>query len=835
MSSIFGQNTDQINDEGIAAPPETSAMANIQGMAPRVHYVTAYIGRSDESSTKRPSINAMAAVTATQALDRIMNTADDGCVNSTSNTAPVPVETEAPIQAYPFLSPVLDNIPQALREEKRWVVWAAEGPAASKPTKVPYDPSLPSARAKVNDPATWGTFEQAVAAYEEGGYAGIGIVLDGTGLVGIDLDNCVVEGKISPAAQMLLDSVGATYIELSPSGTGLRAFGYAENLAGGVNQVYNGLKVELYSTGRFLTVTGHHVENGAVGPLVGFAELAERIRGEQKANPKPSEQEQVPGAARQGELVRRIMSAEVYHDSLRDLAATWIATGMTPGGAVNALYGLMDNVPMAHDGRWATRRAEIPGLVASAVAKFTPSAADVSKIMAKLPVVEVPDDEAPQVEKQAAIPPHLLTIPGKLGLMVDWTNATAMKPQPMFAVQTALALGSVAMGRKFRTTNDNWPSLFFLNIGVSGAGKEHAKTAIERVLRAAKFSDLSPASEYTSDAAIDSMLRLRPTHIAIMDEFGYLLKAANAKHNTNGGTARKRIMEVFGRCGGTLQPKAYSTAALTKEQCSAMGPRYVENPALTVLGMTTPGPFYEAVGSGALTDGFMNRFIAVESDLGRQPGRFVDQIDAPDDLVRWVRECRFKGGGDLADIIDIAHSEVPVPVILDFSPEARRLFDKLEYHCIARMDELEIHGMAEMYSRVREISMRVSLIVAHSCESDVIGAEHAQWAIDYVTFWQDRAVSRYGDHISDSPFASLCNDVANLIVKAGPRGLTVHELSKRSAKFKGADSRMRRSVFDNLESDRFIKMYATKSPSGKGKTREAYIAPEFITPSDQAQ
>jgi hypothetical protein len=450
------------------------------------------------------------------------------------------------------------------------------------------------------------------------------------------------------------------------------------------------------------------------------------------------------------------------------------------------------------------------------------------------PIV-VPDQVPVPVKLVCDIPPHLLTIPGKLGLMVEWTNATAMKPQPMFAVQAALALGSVAMGRKFRTTNDNWPSLFFLNIGVSGAGKEHAKTAIERVLRAAKFSTMSPASEYTSDSAIDSMLRAHPTHIAIIDEFGYMLKTANAKNNTNGGTARKRLMEVFGRCGGTLQPKAFSTATLNQVQRDGMGPRHVENPALTVLGMTTPTPFYEAVGSGALTDGFLNRLIVVESNLGRQPARFVDQVATPDHLVRWVRECRVKGGGDMADVIDTVHSEVPVPAILDFSVEARHLFTEMELRCIERMDELEMYGMAEMYSRVREIAMRVSLIVAHSDEADVIGAEHAQWAIDYVTFWADRAISRMADNIADTPFAALCNDVANLILKAGRRGLTVFELSKKSAKFKGADTKGRRSVFENLESDRNIRRYDTKSPSGKGKTRAAYIASEFIEQLGQEQ
>lgn len=450
-------------------------------------------------------------------------------------------------------------------------------------------------------------------------------------------------------------------------------------------------------------------------------------------------------------------------------------------------------------------------------------------------IIAVPDEVLIPAKVVCDIPPHLLTIPGKLGLMVDWTNATAIKPQPVFAVQAALALGSVAMGRKFRTTSANWSSLFFLNIGVSGAGKEHAKTAIERVLDSAKFSAMSPASEYTSDSAIDSMLRVHPTHIAIIDEFGYMLKTANAKNNTNGGAARKRLMEVFGRCHGTLQPKAFSTAAMNQTQRASMGPQFVENPALTVLGMTTPTPFYEAVGSGALTDGFLNRLIVVESDLGRQPSRFVDPVEMPDDLVRWVRECRIKSGGNLADIIDTMHSEKPVPTVLDFSGKARYLFDDLDVRCIARMDELELHGMAEMYSRVREIAMRVSLIVAHSTEADVIDVEHARWAIDYVTFWADRAISRMADNIADSPFAALCNEVANLILEAGRRGLTTAELARKSAKFKGTEGRMRRSVFENLESDRNIRRYDTKSASGKGKTREAYIAPEFVHQSDQEQ
>ena len=51
------------------------------------------------------------------------------------------------------------------------------------------------------------------------------------------------------------------------------------------------------------------------------------------------------------------------------------------------------------------------------------------------------------------IPKHLLTVPGVLGDVVEYSAKTAIKRQPQFDVQTALAIGSVAMEEgSLRTT-----------------------------------------------------------------------------------------------------------------------------------------------------------------------------------------------------------------------------------------------------------------------------------------------------------------------------------------------------------------------------------------------
>jgi hypothetical protein len=326
-----------------------------------------------------------------------------------TNNASTEVSRATAIAKPEVLPPLMAHIPQALRTGVRWVVWKLEGRGErAKSTKVPYCPTLLNTRAKSNDPASWGTFEQAEAAYEEGDFVGVGIMLNGDGLVGVDIDGCVKEGVIQPEAMTLMDSLGVEYVEYSPSGQGLRGFGYAENLESGVSGTYGDLKVELYSNVRFLTVTGHTVEDGPIVPLPGFSELAERIRGKKKVNTRTGELERVPAALQQGALVRRIQSGDVFHDCLRDLAASWISTGMIAGGAVNALYALMDTAPVPHDGRWAARRAEIPRLVSSAVLKYAPMGVNTSSIMA-MPApatAETSDQPNDAIQSDSAVQPR---------------------------------------------------------------------------------------------------------------------------------------------------------------------------------------------------------------------------------------------------------------------------------------------------------------------------------------------------------------------------------------------------------------------------------------------
>jgi AAA domain len=256
-----------------------------------------------------------------------------------------------------------DNIPNELKDLDRWVVWR-EG-------KIPYDAKYVNSRASSTNPDTWSSFEAATTAYEESDEAlGIGFVLNGDGLVGVDIDHVVTDGVVEPAAVELLDQLGAAYISLSPSGHGLRAFGYATPLLQGCKGHYEGIAVELYSSQRYLTITDQVLKLEPLGELKHFSDLAHYIRSSSHVNTVTGEVIERKPNERHSELVRRILTGTAYHDSLRDLAASLAASGMHQGALVNHLRGLMDASPAPRDQRYNDRYRQIPELVRTASNKY---------------------------------------------------------------------------------------------------------------------------------------------------------------------------------------------------------------------------------------------------------------------------------------------------------------------------------------------------------------------------------------------------------------------------------------------------------------------------------
>jgi len=159
--------------------------------------------------------------------------------------------------------PILAHIPLGLRPLPQWVVWRYEE-REGKRTKLPYRPHPQHrAKAKANDPATWGTLEAALTALETHKMEGLGFVFaqDG-GIVGVDLDWKGHTGEGIPLeAQTVIDRLNS-YTEWSPSRKGAHILlrGHLPPGVGNRKELAPGVELEVYDQGRYFTMTGERWE-----------------------------------------------------------------------------------------------------------------------------------------------------------------------------------------------------------------------------------------------------------------------------------------------------------------------------------------------------------------------------------------------------------------------------------------------------------------------------------------------------------------------------------------------------------------------------------------------
>ena len=128
-----------------------------------------------------------------------------------------------------------EGVPGWLRAGVRWT--RADGKR----------PVMPDGRAASStNPATWARYEDVQA----GAGDGYGVMLGG-GLACIDLDNCFVDGELSPFAERIIEMNSGAYVEVSLSGNGLHIFGEFSEVSGVRREGF-----EFYSRARFIRVTG---------------------------------------------------------------------------------------------------------------------------------------------------------------------------------------------------------------------------------------------------------------------------------------------------------------------------------------------------------------------------------------------------------------------------------------------------------------------------------------------------------------------------------------------------------------------------------------------------
>ena len=238
----------------------------------------------------------------------------------------------------------LENVPAELRREPRWVCWRREE-RNGRATKLPVDAHT-GRMAKSTDPATWATFEEAVAAVGRWRCDGVGFVFGpDRAYTGLDLDHVIEGGVLDPAYRWVVEEAG-TYTEISPSGDGLHLIFRGAKPEGAERSRKGqpgGRVVEMYDHDRYFTVTGDVFEgHGAVSANPDVVERAYRTWIEpERAATQPrlgdAARESSPGDMGDDELVERMLASRSGDDIRALLAGDCSAQGGDHSAADMAL------------------------------------------------------------------------------------------------------------------------------------------------------------------------------------------------------------------------------------------------------------------------------------------------------------------------------------------------------------------------------------------------------------------------------------------------------------------------------------------------------------------
>ena len=156
------------------------------------------------------------------------------------------------------------NYFEELQQIPRWVSRNTSESLTNKEKKIPIMPN--GKPASSTNPSTWSTYDDCV----ESKYGGLGFVLtkQAPTISCIDLDHCVENGVISQYALQVLRFF-ASGSEISQSGTGIHIFGYGE-----IPAAIKTKKIEVYSTGRYIAITGNIILNT---PLMNIQNALDRV------------------------------------------------------------------------------------------------------------------------------------------------------------------------------------------------------------------------------------------------------------------------------------------------------------------------------------------------------------------------------------------------------------------------------------------------------------------------------------------------------------------------------------------------------------------------------
>ena len=670
---------------------------------------------------------------------------------------------------------MLSNIPAELRSYNNFVLWRYETRGTDKPTKVPY--SVSGYRADVNQPHTWTDFETAVQALQSSGdqYAGLGFVLsDYDPFAMIDLDNPFDELKGFTeeqsneilARQIKIFDLFSSYAERSPSGKGLHIL-----CKGSVEKGRKRAQIEVYSTQRFMTVTGDvfnsspiEDRNELLNELWAEMSKGEKVYVEHEDQPETMEDFAVCDMAANavngakfldlynGQWMHMYSSQSEADFAIIDIFAFYTqnraqimrlfrmsALGQREKAFRDEYVNHMINrsfdhqLPPINIDALRQKLEEAIRLKKEADAKAIEAEENQRSDTVELNVAPQSDIEQNDNRQQApAVTPmpknktrRYPLPPGLLGEICSFIEAAAPRPVYEIALAGAIGLMSGICGRAYNISRTGL-NQYTLLIAPTGTGKEAIASGIDRLMHeVSKLSPncksfIGPGDISSSQALSKHFHRHSRSFVAMPGEVGlWLQRICGQFAGPADVSVRRSILQLYSVSGQGQTFKAQINSKREDSTDESM------SPAFSLLGESTPEEFYKVLDDSMIASGLLPRFTIIEYLGKRQPRN-------PNAAFAFPSDSLLKG---LATVCTNAFSLNEINQVIDvgYTPEGEAMLDAWDIHCD---NEINVGGASgeirkNLWNRGHLRALKLAALVAVGINpyTPRICEETAKWAI----------------------------------------------------------------------------------------------------------
>lgn len=636
--------------------------------------------------------------------------------------------------------------PEELKSYPQWVLWREVIKDDGTRTKLPYS-AHNNKLASVTDSTTWATYELAYAASRRL-LTGIGFVLSANDPYAfIDLDDpfkgvSTIEGEEIAARHSKILQHFDSYSETSPSGKGVHII-----VKGTVPDGKRRNKVEVYSTERYMTMTGATLYDKPIADrndllTILWAECGGKDNGNGHHVIVESEQthsdEDIYNQARSAENGDKFL--ELWNGHWLD--AGYKSQSEADFALVNILGFYSRNVEQIKRLFFASalgnrdkakRKTYIDNMVQRSFdnqVPYVPIEALVTNVKEMLDgtakIQQMPGtvinpfagplfENVPDPEYDWTVPP------GLLGEIAEYVYASAPRQVKEIALAAAIGLMAGICGRAYNVSGTGL-NQYVLVLAGTGTGKEAVASGIDKLVRAVtptvqSIRDFIGPTEIASGQALIRYLSTHPCFVSIVGEFGLTLQAMCSPMATSSQVMlKKKLLELYNKSGekDVMQPTIYSE----KEKNTQV----VHSPAFSILGESTPESYYSALDESMISGGLLPRFMCIEY-LGKRPSLNPNHqlIEPSQKLVGMV--------GELAtNALMLANNARVLQVVLD--ADAQKFADEFEKITTANINSSEIIVAKELWNRAHLKMLKLAALIAVGLNPNfpIITLDCIRWA-----------------------------------------------------------------------------------------------------------